>query len=210
MKLLHFPDKPFEQDPKFLEEWDKSRKFICEQKIDGWRMVIIITEYGMEFVSRHNKNHTADIEPEVKKAALELRDHFPVQTQIDSEWLSRRARSPGRELKPRLFLLDVIRHGPQWLLSKTYSERHKLLEVAIPNISDRDRIDLPPTAEAGAFTSFYEEQKTIVFSEGVVVKRKDSKLIGSRTDCAKNPQWFKVKYRSGLDGHMPTKYIQKK
>ena len=210
MQLKHYPDKPWEQKPEFLAGWDQSGKYACEQKIDGWRMMIIITEKGLEFISRHNKNHTRDIEPELKKAAQELLEHFPVQTQIDAEWLSRRSCNKEYKLTPRIFLLDVMRYGSEWLLSKTYDERHKLIEDVMPKIRDRVHIDTPPTATAGTFVSFYEDQKKVPYSEGVVIKHRDSKLVGNRNECAKNTLWFKVKYRGGSDGEMSMTHLRGK
>jgi len=211
VKLKHFPDKPWEQDPRYLPEWDASNNYSEEQKIDGWRMMLVITEDDIRFISRHDKDHTKDVEPEIQKAALELRKHFTPQTQIDAEWLSRRSCSLEYRLPPKLFLLDILRCNNEWLLAKTYAERHKIIEEVMPLLTNHDIIDMPPSAKPGEFVSFYEAQKTIPFSEGVVIKHKNSKLVASRTECAKNPLWFKVKYRgASSDGEMRMDHLRSK
>lgn len=210
MRLKHFPDKPWEQDPKRLVEWDRSGNYNCQQKIDGWRTVIILTETGIEYLSRHDKSLDRDIEPEVKADALALKDVFPAGTQIDAEWLSRRSCSKEYNLRPMLYLLDIMRHGGEWLLAKPYRERQAILKDGMAQ-RDRDllaeggdlgknRIALPLTAESGKFAAFYEAQMSIPYSEGVVVKHLDSKIVGNRKECVKNPLIFKVKYRAGADG----------
>jgi len=208
MQLKHFPDKPWEQDPKHLEEWDRSGNYDCQQKIDGWRIIVVLTPNGPEFISRHNKSHTKDIEPELKKATQELYKHFPLATQLDSEWLSRRSCSIEYNLPPKLFLLDVMRHGEKWCLAKPYHERHKLIEDVVAKLESRQWIDVPPTAEPGTFVAFYEQQKTIPYSEGVVIKHKDSKIIGNRQECAKNPLWMKIKFRAGSDGKLTMGHLR--
>ena len=39
-------------------------------------------------------------------------------------------------------------------------------------------------------------QADIKMSEGIVIKKLSSKLIGSKTQSVKNPSWYKIKYRN--------------
>lgn len=207
VNLKHYPDKPWEQDPRHLDEWDRSGNYVCQQKIDGWRTVIILTDERIEYVSRHNKSLNRDVEPEIKKEAEILRKIFPVQTQLDAEWLSRRSCSKEYNLRPKMFLLDILRYGDTWLLDKKLRDRE---EILFKNPTNLECIAPPLAAEPGQFRNFYEAQKKISFSEGVVIKHLDSTIIGNRRECVKNPLIFKVKYRGGADGEQRMEHLKRR
>lgn len=209
MKLKFFPDKPFERNPEDLDGWDASNNYICQQKVDGWRMVIILTETGVEFVSRHNTLMTADIELHLKEECSKLKETFPVGTQIDSEWISRRSCSKQYNLKPQLYVFDLIRLGAKWMHQTPYLERYTELCERLKPLG-LEFVTLPVEAAPGHFSEFYEAQKSLLFSEGVVVKHKKSLLIADRKESKKNPQWFKVKYRAGNDGEMDMSHLRTK
>jgi len=153
----------------------------------------MVTPQGLKWVSRHNKSLDSEIEPQIKAAAATALAGFPVGSQIDTEWLSRRSCSKSYGLAPKLFLLDLIRYGQEWLLPTPLHQRLLLLQKHCVLTGG---IEMPQEAAPGSFEAFYQSQKTIPFSEGVVVKHKESTITGSRSECAKNPQWMKVKYRA--------------
>ena len=127
MRLKHFPDKPWEQAPKHLDELDHSGNYDCQQKIDGWRTILTITAGPVVYLSRHDKPLDREIEGEIKHDAQALKTVFPLGTQFDGEWLSRRSCSKEYNLQPMLYLLDIIKHGEQWLLGTSYRERQNIL-----------------------------------------------------------------------------------
>lgn len=202
VSLKHYPDKPIEQSPKQLQSLDDSNNYCCQQKIDGWRVIVIFTPQKIEFLSRHNKNLTDDVEPAIKKEIQSLAKIFPAQTQLDTEWLSRRSCSKDYKLAPKLFLLDIIRYGDKWLLSTPYEDRLKLLTDDLSKTTGLEQVQFPLTAPPSTYVKFYEEQKKIPFSEGVVLKHKKFTIIGNRKECAKNPLLLKIKYRGASDGAM--------
>ena len=59
-------------------------------------------------------------------------------------------------------------------------------------------------APEGSYEAYYEEQKKIPWSEGVVCKHKDSKMVAKTTRASENNRWFKVRYRAGSDGSVLT------
>jgi len=207
--LKHYPDKPYERGPSAISTLDNGRN-ACEQKVDGYRMEIIIVNDDVEFVSRHNKLFTDQIESELKRQAKHLASVFPYRTQIDCEWLSRRAATKDNKIRPQLILFDVIRHGNKWLLRTVLKDRYKILvdginkieTILIPDIS------LAVRAEPGSFVDFYELQKKIPYSEGVVIKALRSTIVGDRKECKKNPHWIKIKYRGASDGEMRMDHLR--
>lgn len=214
--LTIYPDKPHERDPSNLAKWDKSGSYICQQKVDGWRMVIFIGEDDVDFVSRHDKLSTNDIcksSPTLMEQAKQLCSVFPPSTQLDSEWLARRSCSVSNKVKGKvpnkLIIFDILRLGKKWLRMKTYEDRWAILQEKMTDITLED-VSLSVVAEPGQFEAFYEAQRKIAISEGVVIKHKKSKMVGARNGCKKNPQWFKVKYRGGTDGEMSMAHLRTK
>jgi len=195
--LKHFPDKPWQRKPNELASWDDG-DYVCQQKCDGWRVQVIKSLDGaIHYYSRHDKSLTDDIEASLKQEMAAMLANAPHGSQLDGEWLSRRSHSKLPGAQPHLVMFDVVRWDRRWLLRKPYQERLQLLqEVVVP----ADNISLPETAEPGSFVSFYEQQKSIPQSEGVVVKLLRSTLIGDRNESKKNPHWFKIKYRGGRTG----------
>jgi ATP-dependent DNA ligase len=52
------------------------------------------------------------------------------------------------------------------------------------------------------YPEFFEHSKTLPGVEGIVLKRTDSKYIGSVRQSVDNPGWMKVKWREGADGQV--------
>jgi ATP-dependent DNA ligase len=204
--IRFYPDKPHECGPADIPSWD-SGDYICQQKIDGWRALIFIDD-DVRIISRHNKDLTDEIDPDLMAQVEALKKVFPSKTIIDAEWLSRRACSNKRSMKQRLFVFDLMRHGRKWIKRQPYKERLQTLSDGLDAL-DLDRVLLPAHAEEGSFTAFYEEQKSIPISEGIVVKHKESTIVGDRKECKKNPRWFKVRYRGGSDGEMDMSHLRK-
>ena len=206
--LKHYPDKPFEHSPDSIETWDNG-KHICQQKGDGWRLEICKGKGEIAYITRHNTDYTKQMEDHLKAQMEIISTVLPDRSQLDSEWLSMRA-CTNKKTKPKLLLFDVVRYDKKWFLQKHYEDRWALLQEILGRV-DPDLIpdiELIPTAEDGKFVEFYEAQKKLPRSEGIVVKHKKSVLIGSRKDCKDNPRWMKVRFRGGSDGEGSLDYLR--
>lgn len=195
--LTHYPDKPWTQDPVHIKEWDAKGTFICQQKVDGWRVIVIRTETGVDYISRHNKPLTSDIQAEIKQEIDSL--DLPVGTQLDAEWIARRSCSVDYKLQPKLYLLDVLRWGKTWLLNTPLIERVKKID-ALFLTTQFQYLAHVDEAKPGEFWTFWLAQQSIPYSEGVVIKHKLSKIVGNRKECKKNDLWMKIKYRGSSSG----------
>jgi len=128
--LTHYPDKPHTQNPCFLAEWDAQGIYICQQKVDGWRLIVIRDKQGaFHYYSRHNKNLSSDIEASLKLEIESL--PIPNDTQLDGEWISRRACSKKYDLPQMAFLFDALRWGGKWLLNTPLKQRYALVVLAV-------------------------------------------------------------------------------
>lgn len=198
--LTHYPDKPITQNPCFLQEWDDKGTYLCQQKVDGWRLIIIRDKQGkFHYLSRHNKGLADDILPELKAEIETLA--IPNDSQIDGEWISRRACSMKDKyrLPEMIFLFDVLKWKGMWQLNKPLDERYALVKKLFVG-KPVGKVLLPPEAEPGKFVEFFEAQRMIDISEGVVVKHLKSKIEGDRRECKTNKMMYKVKYRAGSSG----------
>lgn len=196
--LTHYPDKPHTQNPCFLSEWDAKGTFLCQQKVDGWRLIVIRDKQGtFHYYSRHNKSLAKDIDDGLKAEVESL--PIPNDSQIDGEWISRRACSVDYKLPQMIFLFDVLKWKGLWMLNKPLKERYALVRMMFQE-KQPEHVMLPSEAEPGEFVEFYEAQKKISFSEGVVVKLLSSKMVGDRRECKKSPSLWKVKHRAGSSG----------
>ena len=205
--LTHFPDKPHTQNPCFLQEWDDKRSYICQQKVDGWRVIVIRDkEGGWHYYSRQNNSLAAEIDPALKAEVESL--PIPPDSQIDGEWISRRACSIKYELPQMIFLFDVLRWKGLWMFNKVLKERDALVKSLFLE-HHPEHVTTPVEAAPGKFAEFFEEQRTIPYSEGVVVKHLMSKMVADRRDCKKNDRWFKVKWRAGSSGETDIAAYQK-
>lgn len=207
--LLYYPDKPFASNPERIPAWDASNQFILQQKIDGWRMVFQFTPSGVKCISRRNKDYTKEVFSckLIAERLAALHKILPPNTHLDGEWLSRRSCSKEYKLPERVYLFDIMIHDGVWWNKEKLLTRWETLQKYMALI-DSDAVSLIPCAKPGDFVNFYENQKKIVYSEGVVAKHKASTLSGNRRNSVDNPQWYKVRYRGGVDGEITLDQIR--
>lgn len=204
--LTHYPDKPHTQNPCFLPEWDAKGTFLCQQKVDGWRLIVIRDKQGtFHYYSRHNKSLAKDIDDGLKAEVESL--PIPNDSQIDGEWISRRACSVDYKLPEMIFLFDVLKWKGLWMLNKTLKDRYALVKGLFLE-KQPEHVMLPSEAEPGKFVEFYEAQKAIPFSEGVVVKNLTSKMVGDRRECKKSGGLWKIKWRGSSSGETDLEGVQ--
>lgn len=207
--LTHFPDKPITQNPCFLQEWDDKGNFICQQKVDGWRLIVIRDKDGKWlYYSRHDKSLANDIDPTLKAEVESL--PIPPDSQVDGEWISRRACSMGDRyrLPEMVYLFDVLKWAGKWQLNTLLRDRYALVKSLFQN-GNPPHVMTPEEAAPGNFVAFYEAQRKIPISEGVVVKDLNSKMVADRRECKQNSRLFKVKYRAGSSGETNMSRYQK-
>lgn len=206
--LKHFPDKSYEHSPDSIEKWDDGNH-ICQQKGDGWRLEICKGVGEIAYITRHNKDYTDKVEPHLKEQMRLIAGYMHGRWQLDAEWLSRRA-CTNKKTKPKLLVFDVYRYNKKWLLQEPYEFRWTLVQEIIGSVDPAliPDIEVVPSAEDGKFVEFYEAQKKIARSEGIVVKHKKSVLLGDRKESKKNPRHYKVKFRQGSDGEMSMEHLR--
>ncbi|MCM8771975.1 MAG: RNA ligase family protein [candidate division WOR-3 bacterium] len=142
-------------------------EWIYEEKIDGWRMQIIKFKNEVEFWGRRleKKPNWTDKLFYLKDILLKL---LPDYTLLDCELYSDRGRSgipslfaKNKNVKPVIFIFDVIFFNNEFVGTKTLKERKKILEglkfvepfyiLKYENFIDFSKIKISKDAEGVVF-----------------------------------------------------------
>ena len=184
--------------PDFLKELDRASPgtWIGQPKLDGWRRVADNLS-GWKFQAKHTKG------PASKPLPKDLQEEFeslpwPKGIILDMEWLGPRVVAHVKENSLNIF--DCLGWDGEWKGNVPFKVRYSTLEKIAykPDpcyISSCKHINIVPCWSNPGLFDRYLEQMQNPLSEGLVIRRADSGLIGSFNHCANNPLWFKVKYR---------------
>jgi len=211
-----YPNKPTEMFPDALSTFNSD--YEATSKVDGFRTEVIkapekwIRDLGYEpvgpnknlaFLSRREKKRGGPTPIPVSESivsdvlSLDLIDF----TCLDTEWMSRRTIG---EIDECLFLLDLPWYGDSWQGNVNYIDRKKFLCDLVPH--NKTRLRYPESTDMD-FVSFFERMKTIPWTEGIVLKAKNSKIKVDRDKSPTHPSWIKIKWRSGDTGREVYKEI---
>lgn len=211
---LRYPDKPNELSAQHLQYLDDQHDSIAQQKLDGWRCLIVrddsnkfVEKWGGErswyrgrflFLSRRAIDKggptSFPVSDQVVQAVSKL--NLPDQSMLDGEWLNRRTKED--QIGECLYLFDVLWFDDLWQGRSPLINRLELLDqITSRGLSQYLRV---PDSARNGFVEFFETQKKLSWTEGVVIKELDSTIVGDRSGSVKNGSWIKVKWRSGHDG----------
>ena len=185
--MFRYPDKPLMSSLGALDSLVEG-EWLAELKYDGWRALVRWDGKDVTLTSRHKKPL-----PATAGLLAQLRDEFARHHRLqsvllDGEWMGRR---DGQNESLVLFDALEINGKPCWGLRA--DERFTLLlglHLHIPTAVFDDR----------NYRELFLWSKVEPGCEGIVLKRKDSRLIGSVRGSADNPNWLKIKWRDGFDG----------
>jgi len=122
--------------------------------------------------------------------------NLPDKTFLDGEWLERRTKEDN--INECLFLFDCLWLDDIWKGELECFSRRKLLEdLTLGKTSPTLRI--PQLATSG-FLNFYDHQKEISWTEGIVLKEISSTIPINLQGCVENGRWQKCKWRTGDTG----------
>ena len=118
---------------------------------------------------------------------------------IDCEFMGRRDGQPEA-----LRLFDMLALNGKWVGDLAAYARLGMLTAGFPELKDagtESRISIVPFT-TGRYQDFFEFSRTLPGAEGIVLKHKTSRFIGSVRKSVDNPMWLKVKWREGADGQL--------
>ena len=193
------PDKPIRTSVEFLNDLD-IEDWSIEMKLDGYRIEISKDNNIVTARSRHGL--ILNIDSYFYNYFNKIMDNGWA---IDAEWVNHnRIKAINKNLNANLPLIECIGvHDITWINGKyvgnsTLKERRNCDLYNIIPFSEISNLSIfrIPILSSGSILNFYNMQADIKMSEGIVIKKLSSKLIGSKTQSVKNPSWYKIKYRN--------------
>lgn len=185
-----YSDNPRPISLEYLTQLDRDKPdtWLAQPKLDGWRRIMYLTDQGWVFLAKHDKARVPL--PENLQADLDSLG-LPEGTGLDCEWVGNR-QAGG---KHSLVLFDLLMLDYQWLGQTGFAERYdKLTDLVLPKLGHDERpVKISTCYRNPGLVTLFHSQQHIPQSEGLVIRRADSKLIGDWSGCKDNPLWFKCK-----------------
>ncbi len=203
--MIRYPDNPKPVSLDFLRKLDADPPgtWIGQPKLDGWRRVAWHGDGGWQYISKRESSGNR------RPLPLDLQAEFeglpwPDGLGLDCEWMGPRqvAHIKGDSLHVFDLLMGPVTPGStrsDWLGDMPFVDRYILLHSLMESGRQSKQVRLVPAWANPGLVDRFMEQTQDPLSEGLVVRRADSKLIGALHRSAENPHWFKVKYR-GIKG----------
>ena len=188
----HWPDDPIQIPPhelyRLLKEEPGTR--VGQFKWDGWRKPAYYSEG--EWVL-HAKRNEQRLPPPAELLAALRTWKVPEQTALDLEWMGPRAvaETQGRHW---FKAFDILYDRGEWLGSVGFMARHRLLCNLFQHCPPPAIVEFTEV-QGGDLVEMFHESKGIPITEGIVVRHKDSGLVGDLCRPVDNPLWNKVKWR---------------
>jgi hypothetical protein len=206
---MRYPDNPQLIDTDFLERLDKdfAGTWFAQPKYNGFRRVAWLAGDVWTWQAKHTAGPAAkelpdDLLADWTEFTKPLCGYGPVG--IDMEFMGPRGQHP-----PGLCIFDLLMWGGKWLGGTKFVDRYAalsrvyvdLLQTAKNGRRDElfSRIELLPCWSNPGLPVRFVEQLTDPRSEGLVIRRHDSGLIGSSSRPTNNPLWFKLKHQPALN-----------
>ncbi len=187
-----YPCKPntLTPDSKLSDELDRDIGWIAEVKKNGWRALPTKDEKGNLTIWTRHKTLIKDAVPELREALISM---MPAGTILDGELINNRTKG----VNGKLYLFDIIVLEGRLLVNLPLRERRKLLEGVVV---EGPHIELARQVRVGKKQLYYQSIEGEE-SEGIVIKRLDSKYPASEKSCLQHPYWLKVKR---IENHVKT------
>jgi ATP-dependent DNA ligase len=181
---FRYPDRPIQI---FSLSMVREGEWMSQSKWDGHFAIIIKDNGKIAVFSRHEKLLPISAKLLENLKVLDLRDG----TMLHGEWTSRREANK----EEGMYLFSVVYQNHEWLGGKTEEERYKRLECIRP-------VSMINVVES-RYTGYAEHYKSTIDNwslEGIVLKKRNAKLIGGLHSPADNPGFLKLKWRQAADG----------
>lgn len=180
-----FPDRPLHI---FSLSMVREGEWMSQTKYDGHFAVILKEDGVVSVMSRHAKPLGVS-----KLIIDELKaQNLPDGTCLHAEWTSRREANKVESL----YFFSVVYQNGEWLGQSTEEDRWSRLSALIKPTEKLLMVETRFGGYADHYKSTIEDWKT----EGIVLKKRDSKLKGDLKNPADNPGFLKLKWREGADG----------
>lgn len=163
-------------------------EYMSQPKWDG-HFVVIIKDFGKIItLSRHNKPLPVTRPLVAQLESMNLKNG----TTLHGEWTSRRESNTEESIR----LFSAVYSDFKWLGGDTEENRFNILtDVVRPT----EAVTIVENRMSG-YANHYRETVDNPKLEGIVLKRRNAKLIGDPTKPKDNPAFLKLKWRDAADG----------
>jgi len=181
-----YPCNPnrLQHDSPLFDEMDKDIGWIAERKMNGWRCLAFKDKDRLYLMTKH-KTLIKDPLPDLRDNLCKI---MPGDTMLDGELIDKRTSG----IKKTYYLFDALKISGEDITGWSWSKRRERLEGLVDTARRAELILLSVPVEVGKKNLYYQaigEEGC----EGIVMKKKDSKYLASKTSCQDNPFWIKVK-----------------
>lgn len=198
---FRFPDDPNRISVDYLKELTDSSpegELYGQVKSDGWRRPGYKVNGKWSFYAKRGIGEEAAKQPPADLVAEMASMGWPDNIAFDMEWMGTRCKEQLKGVH-HFRIFDLLYLDGVWQGKVPFRERYsKLRQLFLAAkqkaIGPTDRIVLVE-ARTKNLSEWFQEQKQDPLSEGLVVRRAGSGLIGDIRKNQTNPQWFKIKYR---------------
>jgi len=171
------PDSPLNPKSNYINELERSGRFIAEQKWNGDNILIYTS--GLEIWNRHKKRHRFTITPEIKKE-LSL---FPKQSILNAELVHYRTEN----LKNLIIVHSLLVWKGKVLNGKTWGYARKILE----DQEYGEHVVLSKMWKSGFWKLFNKADGKII--EGIILKNPTGKIIISTSPIKDVSYMYKIR-----------------
>lgn len=190
-----FPDDPRRVSKEYVAGLDAKPQgtFLAQMKSDGWRRVAYRRNGEWTYYAKHDKGEQSRKTPPPALVGEFEALGWPDNVAIDMEWMGPRLADvlDGRH-SFRLFDLHYL--NGRWLGDVGFKARFDELQAIFDKAGASPSVQLVRPVGSNLF-QFMKAQESDPTSEGIVIRRASSGLIGDFRDVKDNPSWFKAKHR---------------
>lgn len=173
-----------------LLDRDPPGTWLAQPKLNGWRRVLHHLGGGCWNVQAKKDTARKPLPVVLLSAVAGL--PWPGKVVLDCEWVGPRG---GDEA---LHIFDMLGYNGEWLGDRSFETRyHALMNLflGMPIGGPVPRcLELVPCWPNPGLLGRFADQLGNPESEGLVIRRADSGLVGSFNGPATNPAWYKVKF----------------
>ncbi len=183
-----FPNDPVQVSLAFLARINAEEpgKYLGSCKWDGWRR-LVVKENG-KWVWRAKPSGAGALTPIADSVRVEFEElDLPSEMVYDCEYVGFRMIENSPE--PCLYVFDWYPlSGP----CPSFEERH----IGLGNLIHGENVRFVDQTQNPHLMDLFERQLCNPLSEGIVVKRADSRVEGHPSRCTDHSHCYKIKYRN--------------
>lgn len=201
---FRFPDQPLLCSLDHLKKMDDDPPgtWLAQSKLDGRRRFAVLQDGKWTYRAKNRDD--AQALPADLRASFEAIP-WPDGLGLDFEFCGLRKQGD----QPSIWIFDMFRFHNADLFNMRFDERvarlsilgAQMLLTSMPSFDSSDvdcdnfeHLHFVESVPNPGLVDFFVEQMQNPLSEGIVVRRADSTMIGSYNKCAENSAWVKCKF----------------